>query len=85
MKISEYAEVSVDKVREEFEAWFLKEMEIDISQYRNQDPRTNVEWPYDGGNEMASQVFTIAYKSWIAVYEKAGIQSIAELHGRTLQ
>lgn len=56
----------MDKSREDFEAWFLKEMDIDVFQYRNHDPRTNVEWPYDGGNQLTSQVFTVAFKSWQA-------------------
>ncbi|MBL0876067.1 hypothetical protein HLB02_22065 [Serratia nevei] len=56
----------MDKLREEFEKWFLSEMDIDISGMRNSDPDTNVEWPYDSGAGELSAVITVAFKAWQA-------------------
>ncbi len=54
----------MDKLRKEFEQWFLSEMEIDVSGMRNADPDTNAEWPYDSGTQELSAVVTVAFKAW---------------------
>ncbi len=56
----------MDKLREEFEKWFLSEMEIDVSGMRNEDPSTRAEWPYAHGAEESSLVISVALKAWQA-------------------
>lgn len=56
----------MDKLREEFEKWFLSEMEIDVSGMRNEDPSTSAEWPYTTGADESSLVITVAFKAWQA-------------------
>ncbi|HEJ7052546.1 TPA: hypothetical protein SMF43_001491 [Serratia marcescens] len=56
----------MDKLREEFEKWFLSEMEIDVSGMRNEDPSTSAEWPYTTGADESSTVITVAFKAWQA-------------------
>ncbi|WP_411750029.1 hypothetical protein [Serratia marcescens] len=56
----------MDKLREEFEQWFLSEMEIDVSGMRNEDTSTSAEWPYTTGEDESSTVITVAFKAWQA-------------------
>lgn len=56
----------MDKLREEFEKWFLSEMEIDVSGMRNEDTSTSAEWPYTTGADESSTVITVAFKAWQA-------------------
>lgn len=52
--------------QQQFEHWFLREMDIDVSGMRNDDPNTNTEWPYNSGVESSSLVITVAFKAWMA-------------------
>lgn len=52
--------------RQAFEAWFCSEMDIDIRGFRNDDPSTNIEWPYAAVNRESSSVITTSYKAWKA-------------------
>lgn len=56
----------MDKLREEFEQWFLSEMEIDVFKMRNEDPSTSAEWPYTTGAGESSLAITMAFKAWQA-------------------
>lgn len=54
----------MDKLREEFEKWFLSEMGIDVSEMRNEDSSTSAEWPYDPGSEESGLVISVAFRAW---------------------
>lgn len=53
-------------LQQQFEEWFLREMDIDVSSMRNVDPDTCAEWPYNSGAESSSLVITVAFKAWMA-------------------
>ncbi|MGH2623094.1 MAG: hypothetical protein ACRDE7_05460 [Sphingobacterium sp.] len=55
-----------EESRKQFEEWFLSEMEIDVSEMRNDDPSTSAEWPYTTGADESSLVITVAFKAWQA-------------------
>ena len=60
--------------RKRFEEWFLSEMEIDVSEMRNDDPSTSAEWPYTTGADESSLVITVAFKSWQASRESIVVE-----------